>query len=83
MRRAVVLFALAPFALAACGSTSSSSSQTTTTTPSASLKQAAHQYFRSSGSHFVTRTGAVDSSTPPSRQRVIVCTMKFSSSRVG
>src|SRR4029079_16076602 len=42
-----------------------------------------HQYFLSSGCHLVTRTGSVVSSTSPSLQRVIVCTMKFSSSRFG
>ncbi len=47
------------------------------------LQSHLHQYFLSSGSHFVTRTGAVESSTPSSFQRVIEWCMKFSSSRVG
>ncbi len=46
-------------------------------------QRSAHQYFRSSGSYFVTRTGLVESSTPSPSQRVIECFMKFSSSRVG
>ena len=43
----------------------------------------AHQYFRSSGCHFVKRTSEPVSSMPPSFQRVIEWWRKFSSSRVG
>jgi len=51
VRRAALLLAVAPLALAACGSTSSSSSQTTTMTPSASLKQAALKSAQASSEH--------------------------------
>src|SRR5581483_1467364 len=44
---------------------------------------APHQYFRSSGCHFVLRTSAQESSGAPSTQRVIECLRKLTSSRVG
>ena len=49
-----------PQAAAPSGSTSRSSTTAARRDP--------HQYLRSSGSHFVNRTGFVDSSGPPSRQ---------------